>query len=108
MSIIPFFELFPALPLEWGLRSKLDGAYLTSVEVEKEKRVMAMALTVRADLGDSKDTLAAAVAAAYDLGRVVIHQSIAAPAGGESRPSPPALRPLWVRSSRGRSSPCRG
>ncbi len=89
MSIIPFFELFPALPLEWELRSKLDGAYLTSVEVEKEKRAMAMALTVRADLGDSKDTLAAAVAAAYDLGRVVIHQSIAAPAEG-GKPAKPA------------------
>ena len=33
---IPFFELFSGVVLDWGLRSLLDGAYLTAVEVERE------------------------------------------------------------------------
>ena len=57
---IPFFELFSSVVLDWGLRSLLDGAYLTAVEVEREARVMHMALTVRRDMGEQKDALAAA------------------------------------------------
>ena len=77
---IPFFELFSSVVLDWGLRSLLDGAYLTAVEVEREARVMHMALTVRRDMGEQKDALAAALAAAYRMERVSIHQSVAAPA----------------------------
>ncbi len=57
---IPFFELFSGVVLDWGLRSLLDGAYLTAVEVEREARVMHMALTFRRDMGEQKDALAAA------------------------------------------------
>ena len=64
---IPFFELFPALPLERDIRVLLDGAYLTAVEVEREKRAMRMALTSHASLGERKDALAAAIAVAYAL-----------------------------------------
>ncbi len=77
---IPFFELFHSLTLDWGLRSLLDGAHLTAVEVEREKRTMHLALTVRSDLGERKDELSAAVASAYALEKVSIHQTIAAPA----------------------------
>ena len=77
--MIPFFELFPDLPLEWGLRSQLDGAGLTAVEVDKEKRIMQMALTVHADLGESEKELTNAVARAYDLAEVSIHQTVVAP-----------------------------
>ena len=76
---IPFFELFHSLTLDWGLRSLLDGAHLTAVEVEREKRTMHLALTVRSDLGERKDELSAAVASAYALEKVSIHQTIAAP-----------------------------
>ena len=48
---IPFFELFPNLSLPWEIRSLLSGAFLTTVEVEKEARTMHMALTVQADMG---------------------------------------------------------
>ena len=86
---IPFFELFPALPLERDIRVLLDGAYLTAVEVEREKRAMRMALTSHASLGERKDALAAAIAVAYALENVSIHQtvdaptSVAAPSKGE-------------------------
>ncbi|MDE6934022.1 MAG: PolC-type DNA polymerase III, partial [Oscillospiraceae bacterium] len=76
---IPFFELFHSLTLDWGLRSLLDGAHLTAVEVEREKRTMHLALMVRSDLGERKDELSAAVASAYALEKVSIHQTIAAP-----------------------------
>lgn len=76
---IPFFELFTGLSLSWEIRSLLDGAFLTAVEIEKDSRTMHMALTVLSDLGEKKDALAAAIAAAYTLNRVVIHQSVAPP-----------------------------
>ena len=76
---IPFFELFTGLSLSWEIRSLLDGAFLTAVEIEKDSRPMHMALTVLSDLGEKKDALAAAIAAAYALNRVVIHQSVAPP-----------------------------
>ena len=76
---IPFFELFPALPLERDIRVLLDGAYLTAVEVEREKRAMRMALTSHASLGERKDALAAAIAVAYALENVSIHQTVDAP-----------------------------
>ena len=64
---IPFFELFSALPLDRETRVALDGAYLTAVEVERERRTMHMALTVRADMGERMSHLSAAVAQAYGL-----------------------------------------
>ncbi len=87
--MIPFFELFPNLPLDWGLRSLLDGAGLSSVEVERETRVMRMAITVHAGLGEALENLSAVVAEAYDLAKVSIHQTVSAPAstaagGGKS------------------------
>ncbi len=48
---IPFFELFTGLSLSWEIRSLLDGAFLTAVEIEKDSRTMHMALTVLSDLG---------------------------------------------------------
>ena len=73
MQRIPFFELFTSLPLSRDLRALLDGAFLTAVEVARESRTMDLALTVRADLGEKKDELAAAAASAYALERVAIH-----------------------------------
>ena len=77
---IPFFELFTNLPLPWDLRSLLNGAYLTAAEIEKTVRAMHLALTVSSDLGEKKEALAAAVAEAYGLEKVSIHQTISAPA----------------------------
>ena len=74
-----FLNCSTAFTLDWGLRSLLDGAHLTAVEVEREKRTMHLALTVRSDLGERKDELSAAVASAYALEKVSIHQTIAAP-----------------------------
>ena len=79
MQQIPFFELFTSLPLSRDLRALLDGAFLTAVEVARESRTMDLALTVRADLGEKKDELAAAAASAYTLERVAIHQTVSAP-----------------------------
>ncbi len=62
MQQIPFFEMFTSLPLSRDVRASLDGAYLTAVEVEKQNRIMRLALTVPAGLGEKKDELAAAVA----------------------------------------------
>jgi len=84
---IPFFELFPALPLSWEMRSQLDGAYLTAVEVEREARVMHMALTVRSGLGENQDVLADAVRSAYALAKVSIHQTVSAPAAALAQKS---------------------
>ena len=76
---IPFFELFPALPLERDVRVRLDGAYLTAVEVDREKRAMHIDLTVHADLGERKQALTEAVAAAFSLNNFSIHQTVSAP-----------------------------
>ena len=76
---IPFFELFTTLTLPWEDRLALEGACLTAVEVEREKRTLAMALTTTVDLGEGKDRISAAVAAAYDLEKVSIHQTVSAP-----------------------------
>ena len=67
MQQIPFFEMFTSLPLSRDVRASLDGAYLTAVEVEKQNRIMRLALTVPAGLGEKKDELAAAVAAALRI-----------------------------------------
>ena len=64
---IPFFELFSALPLDRETRVALDGAYLTAVEVERERRTMHMALTVRADMGERMSQISAAVGSARGL-----------------------------------------
>ena len=83
---IPFFELFSALPLDRETRVALDGAYLTAVEVERERRTMHMALTVRADMGERMSQISAAVAQAYGLEDVSVIQTISAPqapAGGK-------------------------
>ena len=84
MQQIPFFELFTTLSLSWDVRALLDGAFLTAVEVEKQSRTMRLALTVRSDLGEKKDELAAAVASAYALEQVLIHQTISAPSPSAS------------------------
>ena len=81
---IPFFELFTTLTLPWQERLALEGAYLTNVEVEKEKRTLAMALTTTTDLGEGKDKLSSAVAAAYGLVKVSIHQTVSAPTAAPS------------------------
>ncbi len=76
---IPFFELFQSLPLTWELRMALDGAYLTAVEVEKENRIMAIAVTVRASLGKGKEALEEAILQTYQLKEVHILQTVAVP-----------------------------
>ena len=73
---IPFFDLFHSLPLEWDLRVQLDGAYLTAVELEQGKRNLSAALTVRADLQDGREKLAAAIQEAYQLNEVRLHQTV--------------------------------
>ena len=88
MQQIPFFEMFTSLPLSRDVRASLDGAYLTAVEVEKQNRIMRLALTVPAGLGEKKDELAAAVAAAYALKSVVISQTVAAPSPAASGKKP--------------------
>jgi len=77
---IPFFELFPALDLSWELRVALDGAYLTAAELTQETRQLVLDLTVRADMDEEKEKLRAAIQKEYDLGEVVIHQRVEAPA----------------------------
>ncbi len=76
---IPFFELFPALPLSWELRSLLTGAFLTGVEVEKSARRMDLALTVPAGLGERQEELSAAIRASYALDAVTVRQTVSAP-----------------------------
>ncbi len=76
---IPFFDLFHSLPLERDLRAQLGGAYLTAVELEQGKRSLSAALTVRADLKDWRETLAAAIQAAYQLNEVHLHQTVEIP-----------------------------
>ncbi|MCI8941640.1 MAG: PolC-type DNA polymerase III [Oscillospiraceae bacterium] len=88
MQQIPFFEMFTSLPLSRDVRASLDGAYLTAVEVEKQNRIMRLALTVPAGLGEKKDELAASVAAAYALKSVVISQTVAAPSPAASGKKP--------------------
>ncbi|MDE7243915.1 MAG: PolC-type DNA polymerase III [Oscillospiraceae bacterium] len=78
-QIIPFFELFHSLQLDYDLRVQMDGAYLTAAELEKERRRMSLALTVREDLKDGKEKLASAVEKAYDLQEVLIRQTVEAP-----------------------------
>ena len=78
---IPFFELFHTLELPWELRVALDGAFLTAVEVDRERRTMAMELTVPADLGEQRGVLASAVNQAYDLVKTDIHQKVVPPQG---------------------------
>jgi len=84
MAQIPFFELFHTLQLDWDLRALLDGAYLTAVELEKEQRVMSMALTVRNDLKDGCEKLRTAVMDAFQLKDVRIHQTVSVPKQGRS------------------------
>ena len=96
MQQIPFFEMFTSLPLSRDVRASLDGAYLTAVEVEKQNRIMRLALTVPAGRGEKKVELAAAVAAAYAVTSVGSSQTVAAPA--------PAASPLKVRCSPWRGS----
>ena len=74
---IPFFELFQNLSLTWELRMALDGAYLTAVEVDKKSRRMALAVTVRADLGKGKETLEEAIIHDYQLHEIHILQTVA-------------------------------
>ena len=76
---IPFFELFTALSLSWEQRMALDGAYLTGAELDREQRLMALDLTVRADLGEEKDAISEVIREAYDLSRVIIRQRVDAP-----------------------------
>ena len=83
---IPFFELFPALPLSWQQRVALNGAYLTAVEVVRESRTMVMDLTAQGELGEEKAAVASAIAAAYDLDQVTIHLRTAPPSAEQSSP----------------------
>ena len=83
---IPFFELFSTLPLDRETRVALDGAYLTAAEVDRGRRTMHIALTVRADMGERMSQLSAAVTQAYGLEDVSIIQTVSAPqapAGGK-------------------------
>ena len=75
---IPFFELFPSLDLSWKQRSALEGAYLTTVELVREKRRMDMALTVHTDLGDEKESLERIIADSFSLNEVRIRQYVEA------------------------------
>jgi len=74
---IPFFDLFQDLPLDREQRLALDGAVLTGVEVEKSARAMSAALTVRTDLKEALPVVERALAEAYGLQNVSIHQRVA-------------------------------
>ena len=85
---IPFFELFPTLTLPWKERVALGEAYLTAVEVERERREMIMDLVTQRDLGEGRGAVESALAQAYDLHKVEIRQRVEAPAqsaGGKAK-----------------------
>ena len=73
---IPFFELFPTLTLPWKERVALGEAYLTAVEVERERREMTMDLVTQRDLGEGRGAVESALAQAYDLHKVEIRQRV--------------------------------
>ena len=73
---IPFFELFPGLELSLEQRIALEGAYITSAEVERKKREMLIDLTVSKDLGEEKGHLERTIAISYALERVRIQQRV--------------------------------
>ena len=101
---IPFFELFPSLPLSRDLRVLLNGAFLTAAEVERANRTMDLALTVPRSLGEREAELTAAVAEAYALSRVSIRQTVAAPAAPPPRRSGMSV-PAGTRASRPPAGP---
>ena len=76
---IPFFELFPTLDLPWNLRVALDGAYLTAVEVERDRRVMTADLTVREELGEGREVLTRALEQHFGLTQAVVRLRVSAP-----------------------------
>ena len=52
---IPFFELFPTLDAALGGAGlALGEAYLTAVEVERERRELALDLVTQRDLGEGR------------------------------------------------------
>ena len=59
---IPFFELFPTLELPWELRASLGEAYLTAVEVERQRRELALDLVTQRDLGEGRGAVESALA----------------------------------------------
>ena len=85
---IPFFELFPTLTLPWKERVALGEAYLTAVEVERERREMTLDLVTPRDLGEGRGAVESALVQAYDLHKVEIRQRVEAPAkspGGKAK-----------------------
>ena len=79
MQKIPFFELFPSLPLPWEQRMALDGAYLTAAELVREKRTMSLAVTVQRELGEDKEAVERAIAEAYGLTEVRMSLTVVLP-----------------------------
>ena len=73
---IPFFELFPKIELSPLLRISLGNAYLTAVEIERDKRWMSLSLCTPVDLGEEKGTLENAIAEYYEFDRVLINQQV--------------------------------
>ncbi len=78
-QIIPFFDLFHTMPLERDLRVQLEGAYLTSAELEKKARTLTASLTVPADLRDGLEKLTAAIRESYQLKEVHLFQTVSVP-----------------------------
>ena len=85
---IPFFELFSNLTLSWEQRVLLDSAYLTAAELDRENRAMTMSVVVEKDLGEEKAAVEAAIAGAYELNRVELHQKVAQPRQEAAAKSP--------------------
>ena len=85
---IPFFELFSNLTLSWEQRVLLDSAYLTAAELDRENRAMTLSVVVEKDLGEEKAAVEAAIAGAYELNRVELHQKVAQPRQEAAAKSP--------------------
>ena len=77
---IPFFEMLPNLPLGRELHLLLDGGWVTGLEVDRQRRTMAMALTLPAPLGDLEEIFRETIRTAYGLEHLELQVKIAAPA----------------------------
>ena len=68
---IPFFELFSNFSPDFTLRAFLNTAFVTNMELEKERRVMTLDLTVREEMPEAaQETLAQLLAQHFALVRV--------------------------------------
>ena len=82
---IPFFEMFPNLPLGRDLHLMLNGGWVTGLEVDRQSRTMTLALTLPAPLGDQEELFRETVQSAYGLERVELQVKVAPPAAKKEK-----------------------